>query len=320
MNPKCVAIASMDKDYADAAKVFIYTFKYYHPDIPIKIYIIDDYQPDESLTNIHSDVTFIHFNASKVHDFINKNNTNINKKSFDNNCYDSSKIYNMFAYIEAIDELISTNKYDVIIKSDLDTLWCGSIVNDITEFVNSNLPIGVSKEKAPIEHIKLGSDGLLQQHLENGGHFCVGITLYNAKVITTSVLDTVIKTMQTYGISKFVYLDQDALLLSYRDKFILNGVYNMTSFPIPQITDVYVLHYNNPFKPFSKVDKPLLIYNPLFHTYKLYLTIAKSIKCREQFIDQINNNISILDKFFIQDNRPHRDIKLILSKCLEMLK
>ena len=49
MNPNCIAVASMDRDYAGPMRVFIYSFKYYHPDIPINIYVLDDYTPDQDI-------------------------------------------------------------------------------------------------------------------------------------------------------------------------------------------------------------------------------------------------------------------------------
>ena len=308
MNTKCIAVASMDKDYVDAAKIFINSFKYHHPDIPINMYIVDDYHPSSDMLHMYKDVQFIYLKATRVNKFIKDNSNIINKKSFNNNIYDSSKIINMFAYIEAIDELIASKKYDVIIKSDLDTLWCDSILNELSEFTNSNLPIAMSRENMP------GNTELYSSILNTGGYFCAGVMLYNTHMLT-SVLDTVFSTMQHYGISKFAYLDQDALMLSYPKKFELNGVYNITSVPIPKAKNVYVIHYNT----FIKILVSS-IRRKLYRTYKLYRDMAVAVNCHESFINKINDNITILHRFLKHRVRLRPDIQLIQIKCMKMLK
>lgn len=314
MNTKCIAVASMDKDYVDAAKIFIHSFKYHHPDIPINVYIVDDYHPSSDMLHMYKDVHFIHLKATRVNKFIKDNSDIINKKSFNNNIYDSSKIINMFAYIEAIDELIASKKYDVIIKSDLDTLWCDSILNELSEFANSNLPIAMSRENMP------GNTELYSSILNMGGYFCAGVMLYNTHMLTNSVLDTVFSTMQHYGISKFTYLDQDALMLSYSKKFELNGVYNITSMPIPKAKNVYVIHYNTFIKPFGRLEKDIVRDMPLYRTYKLYRDMAVAVNCHESFINKINDNITILHRFLKHKVRLRPDIQLIQIKCTKMLK
>ena len=115
MTHKCIAIATFDKDFVNPAKVFIHTFKYNHPDIPINMYILDDYTPDQNMLNLYPDVTFKHIKNDRVKQFIAENKNEINTTSFDGNMYDSSKVICMFSYLEAIDELIAENKYDISI-------------------------------------------------------------------------------------------------------------------------------------------------------------------------------------------------------------
>ena len=320
MNHKCIAVASMDRDYADPAKVFIYSFKQHHPDIPINIYVLDDYTPDQDILDRYPDVKFIPFKAEKCRKFINDNINGINNISFANNVYDSSKIIDMLAYIEAIDELIVTKQYDVIIKSDLDTLWCGNIENDLNAFVESKLPIAMSRERVNIKHFMLSEEGLHYQYLNTGGYFCAGITLYNARVLSAYVFRTIIKTIMHYGINRFHYLDQDGLSISYSNKFVLNGVYNITSLPIPDAKNVYVLHYNADIKPFAIVTKDVFDYVPLFRTYELYREIAKTIECDSTFITKINNSIAEIKKRLVHVKEIDSGIQLIQIKCAEMLR
>lgn len=322
MSHKYIAIASMDKDFVDAAKVFIHTFKCNHPDIPINMYILDDYTPDEDMLNLYPDVTFKHINNNRVKQFLTENKNEINITSFDDNMYDSSKLICMFSYLEAVDELIAENKYDVIIKSDLDVLWCDSIINDLTEFTKSNLPIAMSKERIGIEQYILDSNGLLSYYQNNGGAFSAGVTLYNARIINSNIFDTLIGTMKKYGIYKFVYLDQDALSLSYPKKFILKGVYNSTACTLPDARDVYVLHYAGPFKPFGKITKEnIKKYNSDFiYTYALYRDIAKIIMCSDNFISTINTNLATLNKYVVHNKWVHSGRKLIELKCANTLK
>ena len=320
MNPNCIAVASMDRDYAGPMRIFIYSFKYYHPDIPINIYILDDYTPDQDILDRYPDVKFIPFKAEKCRKFINDNINGINNISFANNVYDSSKIIDMLAYIEAIDELIATKQYDVIIKSDLDTLWCGNIENDLNAFVESKLPIAMSRERVNIKHFMLSEEGLHYQYLNTGGYFCAGITLYNARVLSAYVFRTIIKTIMHYGINRFHRLDQDGLSISCSNKFVLNGVYNITSLPIPDAKNVYVLHYNADIKPFAIVTKDVFDYVPLFRTYELYREIAKTIECDSTFITKINNSIAEIEKRLVHVKEIDSGIQLIQIKCAEMLR
>lgn len=319
MNYNCIAVASMDRDYAGPARVFVYSFKQHHPDIPINIYVLDDYTPDQDILDRYPDVKFIPFKAEKCRKFITNNIKNISKISFANNVYNSSKISNMFAYLEAIDELIATKQYDVIIKSDLDTLWCGSIEHDVDAFMETKLPIAMSKERVNIKHFMLADNGLHYQYLNAGGYFCAGITLYNARILAACVFDTIVKTMMHYGINKFHYLDQDGLVLSYPNKFTLSGVYNITSLPIPDVKNVYVLHYNAAIKPFAVANTQTLGYIPLFRTYELYREIALAIGCDEKFITQINNSIAAIKKRLVCIKETNPGIQLIQLKCMEML-
>ena len=294
MKHKCIAIGSFDKDFVNPAKVFIHTFKYNHPDIPINMYILDDYIPDQDMLNLYPDVTFKHVKNDRVKQFLTENKNEINTTSFDGNMYDSSKLICMFSYLEAVDELIAENKYDVIIKSDLDVIWIDSIYEELNNFVKSNLPIAMSREGVNRIHNEANDKLLHYPHLANGGYFCAGVTLYNTHVLTNGVLDTIFNTMKSYGINKFVYLDQDSLVLSYKDKFVLNGVYNHTSVPMPKGPDVYVIHYNINAKPFGKITEENAGCLPLSRTYKLYQQIAEAINCDTKFITLLKNNVPYL--------------------------
>ena len=320
MTPKCIAIASFDKDFVNPAKVFIHTFKYNHPDIPINMYILDDYIPDQDMLNLYPDVTFKHIKNDRVKQFLTENKNEINITSFNGNMYDSSKLICMFSYLEAIDELIAENKYDVIIKSDLDVVWIDSIYDEVNRFVDSNLPIAMSREGVNRAHYEANDKLLHYPHLANGGYFCAGITLYNARILTNGVLDTIFNTMESHGINKFVYLDQDALVLSYKDKFVLNGVYNHTSMPIPKGQDVYVIHYNVYAKPFGKVSKQTVGYLSLSRTYKLYQQIAETIKCSTEFITLLKDNLQKLSELTKPYHSASPVLQILNIKLTNMLK
>lgn len=317
---KCIAIASFDKDYVNPAKVFIHTFKYNHPDIPINMYILDDYIPDEDMLNLYPDVTFKHIKNDRVKQFLTENKNEINTTSFDGNMYDSSKLICMFSYLEAIDELIAENKYDVIIKSDLDVVWIDSIYNEVNKFVDSNLPIAMSREHLNLRHYRANDKLLHYPHLANGGYFCAGITLYNAHVLPNGVLDTIFNTMKSYGINKFVQLDQDALMLSYKDKFVLNGVYNHTSVHIPKGKDVYTIHYNLCAKPFGKINKQTVGGFPLFRTYRLYKQIAETVNCDAEFITLLENNLQKLSELTRHCDLSSPVLQILNIKLTNMLK
>ena len=320
MTHKCIAIATFDKDFVNPAKVFIHTFKYNHPDIPINMYILDDYTPDQNMLNLYPDVTFKHIKNDRVKQFLTENKNEINTTSFDGNMYDSSKLICMFSYLEAIDELITENKYDVIIKSDLDVVWIDSIYDELNKFVDSNLPIAMPREWVSIIQYEAGDKLLHYPHLANGGYFCAGITLYNTHILNNSVLDTIFNTMKSYGINRFVYLDQDALGLSYKNKFVLNGAYNHTSMPIPKGKDVYVIHYNLVAKPFGKITRETVFFHPLARTYKLYEQIAETINCDTEFITLLKNNLQKLSELIEPYYTVSPVLQILNIKLTNMLK
>ena len=320
MTHKCIAIASFDKDFVNPAKVFIHTFKYNHPDIPINMYILDDYIPDQDMLNLYPDVTFKHIKNDRVKQFLTENKNEMNITSFSDNMYDSSKLICMFSYLEAIDELIAENKYDIIIKSDLDVIWIDSIYEELNNFVESNLPIAMSREGVNRIHHAANDKLLHYPHLANGGYFCAGVTLYNTHVLTNGVLDTIFNTMKSYGINKFVYLDQDSLVLSYKNKFVLNGVYNHTSMPTPKGKDVYVIHYNVYAKPFGKVSKQTVGCLPISRTYKLYNQIAEAINCDTKFITLLKNNLQKLSELTKPYDSATPVLQILNIKLTNMLK
>lgn len=319
MKTNCIAIATMNKVYANPVKVFIHTFKYNHPNIPINIYILDDYIPDQEILTKYTDVKFIPFKASRTHNFIHNNFVEINKESFNGNIYSTDSIIMMFAYLEVIDELISSGKHDVIIKSDLDTLWCDNMYADIEKFVKSNLPIAMSREVINEQHFIFGNDRLHYQHVDAGGYFCAGVMLFNVHLLSSSVLETVIHTMYRYGVSKFIYLDQDALVLSYKNKYVLNGVYNFTSAPIFRVNEVYCIHYNNYAKPFGIIGERITDNIRLFSTYTLYREIAEVANCDKEFIALLEDNLLKL-RVLIDFKYNNSSLFRILSdKCSKMI-
>ena len=318
MNPNCIAVASMDRDYAGPARVFIYSFKYYHPDIPLNIYVLDDYTPDQDILDRYPDIKFIPLKAEKCRKFITNNIDNISKVSFINNTYGPDKIINMFAYLEAIDELIAEKKYDVIIKSDLDTLWCGSIMNDLIAFTKSNLPVAVAREDTPTIYAKITDSDIYKKHIATGGFFCFGIALYNAHILNGSICDTVFNTMRNCNISEFIYLDQDALSLSYPEKFELKCIFQGASVPTITTRDTYILHYNLPARPFAVANIPMIEYHPLFRTYMTYREIASTIGCSAKFIAQINDSISKIRKCLVHA-RVDPEALLLRYKCVDTL-
>lgn len=319
MTHKCIAIATFDKDFVNPAKVFIHTFKYNHPDIPINMYILDDYTPDQNMLNLYPDVTFKHIKNDRVKQFLTEHKNEINTTSFDGNMYDSSKVICMFSYLEAIDELIAENKYDVIIKSDLDVVWIDSIYDELNKFVDSNLPIAMPRELVSIIQYEAGDKLLHYPHLANGGYFCAGITLYNTHILSNGVLDTIFNTMKSYGINRFIYLDQDALVLSYKNKFVLNGAYNHTSMPIPKGKDVYVIHYNLPAKPFGKITRETVGYLPLTRTYRLYKQIAEAVNCNAEFITLLENNLQKLLELTKHHDLSSPVLQILNIKLINML-
>ena len=318
MNPNCIAVASMDRDYAGPARVFIYSFKYYHPDIPINIYVLDDYTPDQDILDRYPDIKFIPLKAEKCRKFITDNIDNISKVSFINQAYGPDKIINMFAYLEAIDELIAEKKYDVIIKSDLDTLWCGSIMNDLIEFTKSNLPVAVAREDTPAVYANVTDSYIYKKHIATGGFFCFGIALYNTHILSDNVCDTAFSTMCAGNMSEFVYLDQDALSLSYPEKFELKCIYHASYTSVVSVKDTYIIHYSMPVKPFAVSNVPVIEYHPLHRTYTTYREIAKAIGCSAKFIAQIDDSISKIKKRLVH-TRVDPEVLLLRSKCVDTL-
>ena len=224
----------------------------------------------------------------------------------------------MFAYLEAIDELIAEKKYDVIIKSDLDTLWCGSIMNDLIAFIKSELPVAATREDTPPVYADMVDSDIYKKHIDTGGFFCFGIALYNARLLTSNICDTVFNTMRKCNMSEFVYLDQDALSLSYPEKFVLKCIFQASSAPGITTRDTYILHYNLPAKPFAVANVPVIRYHHLFRTYATYRDIAIVIGCSTEFITQINDSITKIKTCLVGANVDH-DALLLRCKCTKTL-
>ena len=66
--------------------------------------------------------------------------------------------------------------------------------------------------------------------------------------------------------------------------------------PIPKGKDVYVIHYNLAAKPFGKITRETVGYQPLARTYKLYEQIAETINCDTKFITLLKDNLQKLSE------------------------
>ena len=284
----CFAIA--DLDYLDIVKVGLYTYSL-HNSQPIKVFVEDGsaevFRKEIPLSNVE----FINYdlNNSKCDEFY-KDHKNLFSDAF--YFWSKDHILNMLSANEILDKLIAEykDKYDVLIRLDLDVLFYDNILKTVNEFIKSGCTVG-SIIEAVASEIKIGVPGV--DYMNAGSLF---FNLKNSDLITnhTSKMLEYIENANRI----FYFPDQDTLNLMYADykKFKLNdkgwivGIYSPEDIKKLSENTIFV-HYAGFGKPYQIVDPST---HPLRGTYLDYLIAAKLAKCSNKFISTVSNCIQSL--------------------------
>lgn len=268
---KIIAFAVIDKDYINPLRVMLKSFRVKN-NIPFKVYKIGNFEVPEDLKNI-SNVEYIDFKPEKTIKWVDDNFDKFNKKSFEYNVYDDSKIINMFTHLEIEDILLK--EYDIVFKTDADIVYFDNIDDGVDNFIKSDKPVGMS--------------------LERKNYYNAGILFLNSKHCF-NMFENNKNFFEKNGFERFVCLDQDMLNFLFESK-IYNlfdcGFINTCIYEIGYIPKyVKCLHYNISEKPW---------HNGLPHHYPIvafsskpyFLKISELFNCDKTFLNKIKESINI---------------------------
>lgn len=290
---KSIAFCVVDHDYIEPLRVALKTFRSKNP-IPFKVFKIDDFKVPDDLKNLPN-VEFIDFKPEKTLKFVKENYNLFNKESFNGNLYDDSKLVNMFAHLEIEDLLMKD--YDVVFKTDIDVCYFENIESSIKSFFESNLPIAMAREN--IDESEIIKKPLCKFYLQRKKNFNCGFLMLNSKKCK-KIFKTVQETMKKEGFEKCIFLDQDALNLSFEEFYDLtpHGFINAN---VPQNEklpeNILALHYNVTDKPFADISVKHCFDAIAVTTYSGYLNIAEMCKCSVEFLEKIKNQIEYVKKY-----------------------
>lgn len=288
---KSIAFCVVDHDYIEPLRVALKTFRSKNP-IPFKVFKIDDFKVPDDLKNLPN-VEFIDFKPEKTLKFVKENYNLFNKESFNGNLYDDSKLANMFAHLEIEDLLMKD--YDVVFKTDIDVCYFENIENSIKSFFESNLPIAMARE-----HIhEIITRPLYKFYKQRKKAFNCGFLMLNSKKCK-GIFKAVQETMKKEGFEKCIFLDQDALNLSFEEFYDLtpHGFINANvplNEKLPE--NILALHYNVTDKPFADISVKHCFDAIAVTTYSGYLNIAEMCKCSVEFLEKIKNQIEYVKKY-----------------------
>ena len=114
------------------------------------------------------------------------------------------------------------------------------------------------------------------------------------------IFKTVQETMKKEGFEKCIFLDQDALNLTFEEFYDLtpHGFINATipiNEKIPE--NILALHYNVTEKPFADISVKHWFDVIALTTYSGYLNIAEMCKCSSEFLEKIKNHIKYVKNY-----------------------
>lgn len=290
---KSIVFCVVDHDYIEPLRVALKTFRSKNS-IPFKVFKIDDFKVPDDLKNLPN-VEFIDFKPEKALKFVKENYNLFNKESFNGNLYDDSKLVNMFAHLEIEDLLMKD--YDVVFKTDIDVCYFENIEDSIKSFFESNLPIAMAREN--IDESEMIKKPLCKFYLERKKNFNCGFLMLNSKKCK-GIFKTVQETMKKEGFEKCIFLDQDALNLSFEEFYDLtpHGFINAN---VPQNEklpeNILALHYNLTDKPFADISVKHCFDAIAVTTYSGYLNIAELCKCSLEFLEKIKNQIKYVKNY-----------------------
>lgn len=290
---KSIVFCVVDHDYIEPLRVALKTFRSKNS-IPFKVFKIDDFEVPDDLKNLPN-VEFIDFKPEKALKFVKENYNLFNKESFNGNLYDDSKLVNMFAHLEIEDLLMKD--YDVVFKTDIDVCYFENIEDSIKSFFESNLPIAMAREN--IDESEMIKKPLCKFYLERKKNFNCGFLMLNSKKCK-GIFKTVQETMKKEGFEKCIFLDQDALNLSFEEFYDLtpHGFINAN---VPQNEklpeNILALHYNLTDKPFADISVKHCFDAIAVTTYSGYLNIAELCKCSLEFLEKIKNQIKYVKNY-----------------------
>jgi lipopolysaccharide biosynthesis glycosyltransferase len=114
------------------------------------------------------------------------------------------------------------------------------------------------------------------------------------------IFKTVQETMKKEGFEKCIFLDQDALNLSFEEFYDLtpHGFINANMPQNEKLPEnILALHYNVTEKPFAETSVKHWFDAIAITTYSGYLNIAELCKCSLEFLEKIKNHIEYVKNY-----------------------
>jgi lipopolysaccharide biosynthesis glycosyltransferase len=290
INITCFAIGNLD--YLNVIKIGVGTFQQYNK-VPLVIYLTDNSADAFSTVIKYSNVTFKNIGDSLAADYFNKNKDLFNADFY---AFSIDHIADMLMANEVLDRTIAGYpESDVVVRLDMDVLFCGSMLDSVERFYNSGCVVGSSIENTPSR-----PQGLAQatsNFIHTNMYMNAGNMMFNCKHadLIKDHLSETFKMFKQYDIKNFNFPDQDALNLMYKDKAIYNAnpdgwlICVADSDDYKNCNKVIFIHYCTKNKPFNYHGGSRHVFA---NTYHKYLDCAYKYHCSDIFIAKIKDTIA----------------------------
>lgn len=335
---KVICFSLCDKNYIDMVKVALYSFFQYN-DLEMKVFLTDDssevYKEAFKDFDFYDKLEFIDFcQGTKTKEYIDKHFDDFKTFKF---CFDKSGILNVTIANEVTDYMSSryANKYEVILRLDLDVIFFNSVVPSIDNFIKSGKALG-----GCFEHMKnfhLGRSLFkLDDYVKCRYYINAGNLMYRTKYILRNQFERMCNLFEKLGFEKFHYFDQDTVNLMYNDDSKYNAVPDGWIIPIiplnfygkfiEQGNCPVNIHFVGAYKPFLDYEKYKSLNlnykgtNDFYLVFPFYLETARIVGCSETFCENIERNYGIYKDLSEKDPPLFKMLVKILEKRSKALK
>ena len=294
MKEPVICFAVGNADYLDPIIVATNSFAEYNPDIPLVVFLTDSsakiFQDKIKLPN----VTFRNCHNEQVIEFCKKHHDDFSPEAY---AFSIDKMADLFAANYVLDVMVDEyrDKYEVLIRLDMDVIFVNSILPSVEKFITSNYRIGGIPES---QACCLYSPNKNYQRIYVAAYLNAGSLMFRLDDQTINDhLQRSIDIIEHNDFRHFHYPDQDALNNIYANTKSYDATADGWWIPMCNMckisTNMIFIHYASTAKPFNYTDS-----NKLDHifrdSYPYYLQQAKKYKCSDEFIHKLTTVIDML--------------------------
>ena len=294
MKEPVICFAVGNADYLDPIIVATNSFAEYNPDIPLVVFLNDGsakiFQDKIKLPN----VTFRNCHNEQVIEFCKKHHDDFSPEAY---AFSIDKMVDLFAANYVLDVMVDEyrDKYEVLIRLDMDVIFVNSILPSVEKFITSNYRIGGIPES---QACCLYSPNKNYQRIYVAAYLNAGSLMFRLDDQTINDhLQRSIDIIEHNDFRHFHYPDQDALNNIYANTKSYDVTADGWWIPMCNMgktsTNMIFIHYASTTKPFNYTDS-----NKLDHifrdSYPYYLQQAKKYKCSDEFIHKLTTVIDML--------------------------